>query len=41
MPWAVVLSATAALLATGTLAATLAGRRALGMDVVRSVRDDW
>jgi putative ABC transport system permease protein len=41
VPWPVILPVTFALLLTGTVTATLAGRRALGGDVLRSVRDDW
>ena len=40
-PWGLLALLAAALLALGTLTALASGRRALGVDVVRAVREDW
>ena len=40
-PWGLLALLAAALLALATLTALASGRRALGMDVVRAVREDW
>ncbi len=40
-PWALLASLAAALLMLATLTALASGRRALGVDVVRAVREDW
>jgi putative ABC transport system permease protein len=41
VPWGLIAPLTLALILTGTLTATLVGRRALAADVLHSVRDDW
>jgi len=40
-PWGLLVLLAAALLALATLTALASGRRALGVDVVRAVREDW
>ena len=40
-PWGLLASLAAALLLLATLTALASGRRALGVDVVRAVREDW
>ncbi len=40
-PWGLLASLAAALLALATLTALASGRRAMGVDVVRAVREDW
>jgi len=40
-PWALLAALAAALLMLATLTALASGRRALGVDVVRAVREDW
>jgi putative ABC transport system permease protein len=40
-PWALLAVLAAALLLLATLTALASGRRALGVDVVRAVREDW
>jgi len=40
-PWGLLALLAAALLALATLTALISGRRALAMDVVRAVREDW
>ena len=41
LPWGLLASLAGALLLFATLTALASGRRALGVDVVRSVREDW
>ncbi len=41
LPWALLAALAGALLLFATLTALASGRRALGVDVVRSVREDW
>ena len=41
LPWALLALLAAALLLLSTLTALASGRRALGVDVVRAVREDW
>jgi len=41
LPWGLLAVLAAALLALSTLTALASGRRALGVDVVRAVREDW
>ena len=41
LPWGLLALLAAALLALATLTALASGRRALGVDVVRAVREDW
>jgi len=41
LPWGLLAALAAALLAFATLTALASGRRALGVDVVRAVREDW
>jgi putative ABC transport system permease protein len=41
LPWIVFAVVTAALISASAGAALLAGRRALSMDAVRAVREDW
>jgi len=41
LPWGLLALLAAALLLLATLTALASGRRALGVDVVRAVREDW
>jgi putative ABC transport system permease protein len=41
MPWALLGVLALALLSLATLTAAVSGRRAMGSDVVRAVREDW
>jgi putative ABC transport system permease protein len=41
IPWEVLGGLALALLLSATLTAALSGRRAMGTDVVRAVREDW
>ena len=41
VPWALFLTVTAALVATAAATAMIAGRRAVSLDAVRAVREDW